>query len=339
MPHTIKDVAKKAKVSTATVSLVIHDNRRISERTRKKVLRAIKDLAYQPSKIARGLVLQETKNIGFILTDDHFLKTEPFYTHIFLGTEFEARDKDYYVLLNTIPGQFKNRDCLPRFVKENNVDGVIIAGKVPDRMVACLKPSNLPLVFVDYYPSFGDYFAVLIDNLKGGQQATEYLISLGHKQIAFLGGDLEHPSIRDRFQGYRVALENHNILYNPKIVITSESSSNRECGYHAAQRLFQENEKFSAVFACNDAMALGAIQFIKSVGKLIPRDISIIGFDDVDAALTSDPPLTSVSVPKTEMGAQAMKIMVDVLNKNNKKPHKILIPVDLVVRESTMKIV
>ena len=129
MHSTIKDVASKANVSTATVSLVLHNHKRISQVTRSRVLKAVADLNYRPSRMARSLVLRETKNIGFLLTHDHFLRTEPFYTHIFIGTEFEARDHEYYVLLNTISGDFDKCNSLPRFILERNVDGVIIAGK------------------------------------------------------------------------------------------------------------------------------------------------------------------------------------------------------------------
>ena len=335
MIPTIKDVAKKANVSTATVSLVIHNNRRISENTRRKVLQVIKDLDYRPSNIARGLVLRRTKNIGFLLTDDHFLKTEPFYTHIFLGTEFEAREHEYYILLNTIPSVFRDQNCLPRFVKENNVDGIIIAGKVPQDIVKCLEPYHLPLVFIDYYPPSGAHYAVLIDNIEGGRRATEHLISLGHRSIAFLGGDLDHPSIRDRFRGYKQALEEKEIEYNALRVITTEAMTSRESGYHAAKELYKRSKKITSVFACNDAMALGAMQYFKSVGLRIPEDISIIGFDDVESGVTSEPPLTTMMVPKVEMGSQTMKIMVNILENKLKKPHKVVVPVELVIRAST----
>jgi len=338
MTVTIKDVAQKAKVSTATVSLVLHNNNRIPDVTRRKVLKAIQDLDYRPSRIARGLVLRQTHNIGFIVTDDHFLKTEPFYTHIFLGTEFEARGHKYYILLNTIPSVFNEQNCLPRFVTEKNVDGIIIAGKVPAEIITCLEPYQLPLVFVDYHPANGKHCAVLIDNIEGGKKATDYLIDLGHRRIAFLGGDLDHPSIRDRFHGYKLALEEKKIPLDNKLIITSETMTSREAGAHAAVELLKKSKNVTAVFACNDAMALGAIQLFKSHGLRIPQDISIIGFDDVEAGITSDPPLTTIHVPKIDIGAQTMKVMVDILEKRVKKSHKVLISVELVVRASTRKI-
>jgi LacI family transcriptional regulator, galactose operon repressor len=338
MAPTIKDVAKKANVSTATVSLVIHNNKRISNNTRKKVQKAISELKYYPSRMARGLVLKQTHNIGFLLTHDHFLRTEPFYTHIFLGTEFEARDHEYYILLNTVPNNPEECDKLPRFVLENNVDGIIIAGKVPTEIITCLESYNFPLIFVDYYPPKGDYSAVLIDNLNGAIQATEHLINYNHQYIGFIGGDITHPSIRDRFQGYKIALDNNNLKFESRFAVITESSTSRTNGYHAAGQLLDSYPELTAIFASNDAMAIGAMQYIKERGRKIPKDISVIGFDDVNADLFTDPPLSSMKVPKVELGAESMRLMLEILKNNIKKSKKIMIPVELVARESTMGI-
>lgn len=338
MIPTIKDVAKEANVSTATVSLVIHNHKRISEKTRQKVFDAIKKLNYRPSKVARGLVLQQTGNIGFLVTNDHFLRSEPFYTHIFLGTEFEARDQDYYVLLNTVSPEYNENNCLPRFVAENNVDGIIVAGKVPFELITCLKPYNIPLVFVDYYPPYGDYPAVLIDNINGGILATSHLIDLGHRNIGFIGGDIDHPSIKDRFKGYKIALENNNIKFIDKYTVLTDSSMSREIGYQTAKKLLENNSSITAVFASNDAMAIGAIQYFREKNYKIPEDISLIGFDDVEADLLIDPPLSTIRVPRVELGAKTMQVMVNILKDKKKSPGKIVIPVNLIERGSTSEL-
>jgi LacI family transcriptional regulator len=338
MIPTIKDVAQKANVSTATVSLVLNDNKRISDKTRNKVLRVIRDINYRPSKIARGLVMRQTMNIGFILTDDHFLRTEPFYTYIFLGTEFEARGHKYYILLNTIPSIYNHEDCLPRFVKENNVDGIIIAGKVPYELIKCIEPFYIPLVFIDYYPPVGDHYAVLIDNIEGGIKATDYLISLGHRRIAFIGGDLDHPSIYDRFQGYQNSLKKAKIPLDRNMIIASEKATSRDAGAHAANELFRRQKDITAIFACNDAMALGVLQYARTAGIRIPRDVSLVGFDDIEQGKNAELSLTTLRVPKIEMGSQATKMIVDILEDKVKKPHKVLIPVELIIRDSTAKL-
>ena len=152
MRKTIKDVAEKARVSTATVSLVIHGHKRISEQTRRKVQKAIKELEYYPSRSARDLVSRKSGNIGFILTEDHFLRTEPFYTQIFLGTEFESRKQPYYVILATIPKDFKEGDELPRFILEHSVDGLIIAGKVSQPFTKQIKRYQFCLLYTSPSP-------------------------------------------------------------------------------------------------------------------------------------------------------------------------------------------
>jgi LacI family transcriptional regulator len=280
--------------------------------------------------------MRQTQNIGFLLTDNHFLRTEPFYTHIFLGSEFEARDHNYYVLLNTIPHKFKECDHLPRFILEKNIDGVLIAGKVPSEIITCVEDYKIPVVFIDFYPSFGDYSAVLIDNVQGGEKATEHLITYGHKNIGFLGGDMVHPSIRDRFQGYKNALNKFKLPFKSNYVVTRESDTDRRCGYHGAEILLKSNKNITAIFACNDAMALGAMQYIRKMGKKIPDDISLIGFDDVLEDLNSEPPLTSIRVPKVDMGIEGVRLLIEYISA--KRPKKVLVPVDLISRDSVLKI-
>lgn len=335
MTPTIKDVAKKAKVSIATVSLVIHNHERISPETRLRVNKAIKELNYHPSRSARGLASKTSGNIAFIVTEDHFLRSEPFYTRIFLGTEFEARQDEYYILLTTIPSDFKKGDKLPRCVLERNVDGVIIAGKVPEDIISELEEYDFPLAFVDYYPPSEKYPVVLIDNFSGGLQATQHLIHLGHREIAFIAGDIQHPSIRDRFQGYKMALENAGIEFESFRCIIDEDYPARENGYNAAKRLFERTKDITAVFTCNDAMAIGVMQYLREAGFKIPKDISLIGFDDVEADLSLDPPLCTVSVPKVEMGVEVMRLMNDILKERTRTPKKVLVPVEIIKRKST----
>ncbi|KAB2837438.1 MAG: LacI family transcriptional regulator [Melioribacteraceae bacterium] len=298
----------------------------------------MKDLNYYPSRSARDLVSKKTGNIGFILTDDHFLRTEPFYTRIFLGTEFEARDGEYYILLTTVKSDFSQDDPLPRFVLDRSVDGIIIAGKVPEIIIDKLSNYHLPLVFVDYTTFKENYPVVLIDNIHGGILATNHLIEYGHKNIAFIGGDINHPSINERLTGYRKALENAGISINKKIISTSSPYPDRQNGYNSAKKIFNSSKDVTAVFACNDAMAIGTMHYLKDSGYKIPQDVSIIGFDDVEADLMLDPPLTTIRVPKVELGAEAFRLMLNILKSKNANPKKILVPVELIIRKSTISI-
>ncbi len=336
MPNpTIKDVAKLAKVSIATVSLVIHNHKRISEETRDRVLKAIATLNYHPSRSARGLVSRKTGNIGFILTNDHFLRTEPFYTQIFMGTEFEAHSSEYYVLLTTVRSDYTEGDQLPRFVLERNIDGMIVAGKVPSLLLDKLVKYNLPIVFIDFIPSGKKFGAIIVDNIDGGRKATGHLIELGHKEIGFIGGDIVHPSISDRLDGYKKALEESKIKFNPRLVDIEENYPARTNGYNAAKRLFTKNKDITAVFACNDAMAIGVMQYLKETGIKVPNDVSIIGFDDVVSEDSSEPSLSTIRVPKMELGVEAMKLMIDLMKNGVPETKKTTVPVELIVRKST----
>lgn len=335
MKPTIKDIASEAGVSIATVSYVINKTKSISPETKKRVFKAIKSLHYHPSKSARSLATGETGNIGFILTDDHFLRTEPFYTKIFLGTEFEARGEGYYIILSSINSDFSRKDPLPRFVMNASVDGIIIAGKIPQNFIERMADYKIPTVFVDYVPPSNGYPLVLIDNVHGGVLAVNHLIELGHKNIAFISSDIEHPSFFDRLNGYRHALENAHIPVRNDLIITSSAFQGRQAGVDLAKRLFSSAKNVTAIFASNDAIAIGAIHYLKTRDIRVPEDVSVIGFDGIEADLLQDPPLSTVGVPKFELGAEALKLLVNTLNNKKSLPKKIIVPVELIVRKST----
>ncbi|MFA6599297.1 MAG: LacI family DNA-binding transcriptional regulator [Ignavibacteriaceae bacterium] len=335
MKSTIKDVAKKANVSIATVSFVINDSKPISEDTKNRVLKAIKALNYHPSKSAINLVSGKTGNIGFILTDDHFLRTEPFYTTIFLGTEFEARSEGYYILLTSVKPDFTEKDTLPRFILNKSVDGIIIAGKIPHTLIEKISAYHLPTVFIDYIPPTKSYPLILIDNIQGGLLATNHLITLGHRNIAFIGGDMKHPSLSDRLSGYKQALGNANIPIKNNFIIADAKYPDRKNGYNSAKKLFSKNKNVSAVFAGNDAMAIGVLHYLNDNGYKVPQDVSLVGFDDVEADLMLRPPLTTIRVPKIEMGIEALKLIVNTLKNKKSLSKKVLVPVELIIREST----
>ena len=335
MKSTIKDVAKKANVSIATVSFVINDSKPISEETKTRVLKVIKELNYHPSKSAVSLVSGKTGNIGFILTDDHFLRTEPFYTTIFLGTEFEARSEGYYILLTSIRPDFSEEDPLPRFILNKSVDGIIIAGKIPHTLIERISAYKLPTVFIDYIPPTNSCPLVLIDNIQGAVQATNHLIDLGHTNIAFIGGDIGHPSLSHRLYGYKQALENANISIKNNLIVVDAKYPDKQNGFNSAKKLFSKNKNVTAVFACNDAMAIGVLHYLNDNGYKVPQDVSLVGFDDVEADIMLHPPLTTIRVPKIEMGVEALKLIVNSVKSKKSLPKKVLVPVELIVREST----
>jgi LacI family transcriptional regulator len=338
MRPTIKDVAKAANVSIATVSLVLHNNERISAETKRRVLKSIKQLNYHPSRSARGLVSRKTGNLGFVVTEEHFLRTEPFYTRVFLGSEFEARENDNYVLLATVSSSFKKGDPLPRFILERNADGILIAGKVPEAFIESIIKYKMPILFIDYLPPNGDFPSVLIDNVRGGMLATEYLINSGHQNIAFIGGEVSHPSIMERLQGYKLALEKANLNNGNGIVVTNEENLSRQNGYRSTEKLLNQNKDVTAIFASNNATAVGVMQYLKDHNFNIPNDISLIGFDDVETDMMIEPPLTTIKVPVVKMGTEAVQLLLNIIKTESTTTKKIIVPIELVVRESIKNI-
>ena len=335
MTVTIKDVALKASVSLSTVSLVLNKKKNVTEETRLKVQRAINTLNYYPRRIARGLASKTSGNIGLILTEDHFSRAEPFYTKVFLGTEFEARKYHYYVLLTTVDKVFRKDQHIPRFLLEKNVDGVILAGTIPSGLIDYIRSTSLPFVMVDYLPKSGQVSAVLIDNFDGAYQAVTHLIQLGHRRIAFVGGDMAHPSLQARYEGYHKAQSDADIPINDALIAMEETDTSIQDGYAAMTKLIQRNEPFSALFAGNDAMAHGCLRCLGEHGIHVPGKVAIVGFDDIESDVLIEPHLTTVRVDKVELGAFAVRRLVEMIEKGSIIPGKTLIPTELVIRRST----
>ena len=333
---TIRDVAKKSGLSLSTVSLVINNRGNVSPGAREAVQKVVRELAYHPTRSARGLASKTSGNIGFILSDEHFSQAEPFYTRIFLGTEFEARDHNYYILLTTVGNQFDPDVYVPRFLLERNVDGIIIAGKVNEKLISHIDSLDLPIVLVDFEIKRAHHSAVLIDNWRGATLAVEHLLSLGHKRIAFIGGDVRHPSITDRYEAYQNTLHMAGVFLEESYEVTDEEETSVEGGTSAAERLFASGAKPTAIFAANDAMAIGCMRHLKSRGLRIPQDVAIVGFDDIEISSHIEPHLTTVRVLKEEMGKIAVQRVVDSINAKTKTVVTTHVPVELIVRESTV---
>ena len=333
---TIRDVAKKSGLSVSTVSLVLNEKSSVAKETREKVQKVIAELNYHPQRSARGLASKSSGNIGFILTDDHFNVAEPFYTRVFLGTEFEARKHNYYVLLTTVAPTVRATKEMPRFLLEHNVDGVIIAGKIGAPWIEFVRERNLPIVMVDYEIPRHRLSTVTMDNRTGARLVVEHRLSLGHTKIGFIGGDIEHPSIAERYHSYCDTLHSHGIEIQASWKSINEPDTRVEDGYLAAKRLLSNGAKRpTAVFAANDAMALGCMKYCKEAGLCVPEPVAIVGFDNIEAGLLVEPRLTTVNVHREEMGAMAVRRLVEMMRDKTNVMVTTTTQVELVVRESS----
>ncbi|MGA7306272.1 MAG: LacI family DNA-binding transcriptional regulator [Rhodothermales bacterium] len=338
---TIKDVAAEAGVAISTVSLAMSGKGYVRDETKRRIKQAAERLHYAPARAAQRLASTHTGNVGFVLREDHFTRSEPFYTRVFLGTEFEADQHGHYVLLTTVPSPFAPDRHLPRFLRERNVDGLMIAGKVDDDFLATLEELSLPVVLIDF--EHDDIPSVLIDNQGGAAAAVEHLLSRSHRRIAFLGADMTHPSIHGRLDGYRLAMAAADLPADDRFVVTSTNGEpNAETGRILAGRLFAMDPMPSAVFCANDELALTVIRYAAEKGIRVPEDLAVVGFDDVESAKLVSPALTTVRVFKEQLGELAARYLAELIssrpesrNRYERSSHTIRVPTELVIRNST----
>lgn len=336
---TIKDVAKYAGVSTAAVSYVINDiEGKVSAETVKKINDVIKHLNYIPDFSARSLVKNESKLIGVIIpqTEDYkqLLLENPFYSEMVSGVESKTREYGYHMILS---GVDKGQSYLDISI-QRNLDGAIIMGIYRENFYEELKQAGIPIVLVDSYINDKYFYRVGIDDVYGGYLATKYLIECGHRNIALITGSIKKDGVVEkRFLGYKKALEEAGIFYNPDYVF--ESSVSYQHGLETGRTLSRNLKDITAVFATADLIALGFIRGIKESGKDVPNDLSVIGFDDISVAKIFIPPLTSVKQDIFLKGATAVELLMNAIEADkDKQAREILLPLQIVERQTVKKV-
>ncbi len=329
MEITIKDIAKMAKVAPSTVSRALNNKGRMSSATRERILRLARELGYHPNINAKGLATNRTGNIGIIIHKRH--KPLPgsfydFYGTIIIGVEEEAGNRGYNFIFSSVDSE----PVVPRCVRERRVDGLIIMGcDISRDLILKLKDDGVPLVLVDHHIEGVD--SVAVDNTGGAYKAVEYLIELGHREIGFIAERLTDLSFEERFEGYRLALKERGLHYDPALV--AEGFKRPDHGYVAMKKLL-ERATPSAVFAANDSTAVGAIRALKEEGFRVPEDIAVVGFDDGGLASQAVPPLTTVRVYREKMASAAAKRLVELIEDPDQSPVHLTLPTKLIVRES-----
>jgi LacI family transcriptional regulator len=332
---TIKDVASAAGVSIATVSRVLNNSpHRVAEKTREEVLKIVKDLDFQPSKLAAGLKLTRSAAIGLIFPS---FVAGTFYSEIFHAIEDEAVKNGYGIILGSSYGEAAKEELLINLLRERRVDGLIIIPSSPgvDLKYYRRLEKGIPLVFVDrYFPQI-DADRVTTNNVKGAYLAIEHLIRLGHKRIAFLSGP-EAPctSISDRIEGYQKVLTEYNIHFRKIIETEKNINKQKECAYEAMNSFLKNSTKISAIFAVNDNVAIGALRAIRQAGLRVPDDIAVIGYDNDEMGPFLPIPLTSVAQQKAEMGKLAITLLLERIQQGRRIPRHIWLEPELVVRAS-----
>lgn len=333
MKVSIKDIAARAGVSHSTVSRALSNNPLISEATRRRLQAMAQEMGYSPNAIARGLVRQQTFAIGVIVTTIE----DPFVAEVVRGIEEVAGNHGYRVFLGNSHNDSIREVNQVRALREWRVDGVIVASsRVGALYQPLLEEIGAPVVLINnQHLQEGPYLhSVAVDDAQGGELATRFLLSQGHRVIAYLGGPAEYSGVRKRLSGYQRALESAGIAFDPTLV---QYANGRFSGGAQVTALTAHDPAPTAVFCYNDATAIGALAALKRRGQRVPDDISLIGFDDIAFASYVDPPLTTIHQAKDEMGRLAMRMLLDLLS--GRQVSNVLLPGRLMVRGSTRPLV
>ncbi len=330
MAVTLKDIAEKVGVSESTVSRVLNGIPKASKETREEIFRVARELNYTPNEVARSLVTKKTNTIGLIISDLSNL----YFSMVADGIESIVAQNDYSLIISTTGGKEQEELKYIRIFKEKRVDGLIyISGKMPQSCEQALQNLDIPVVVVSRH-IHSDLPSVHIDNVQESIKAVQYLIDLGHRNIAMISGDYKDiESGALRVKGYKKALEKNNIEFDSDLVF--EGDFKIDSGIEAMKKILKLKPRPTAVFVGSDEMAVGAIKTIKNAGLKVPDDISIIGFDNNIIARVSDPELTTVGQPESEIGETAMQMLHKLIQGEDVKEINVYLPCKLIKREST----
>ncbi|WP_062109317.1 LacI family DNA-binding transcriptional regulator [Bacillus niameyensis] len=339
MSITIKDVAKLANVAPSTVSRVIADNPRISEETKKRVRKAMKELGYHPNLIARSLASKSTSVLGLVMPESaDVIFQNPFFSSVLQGLSESAHEKMYALQMTTGKTKEEIYEEVVQMVQGGRVDGlVLLNSRVEDKLMSYLMNSNFPFVVIGKpYKNEEQITHIDNDNFRAAREVTEYLLALNHDRIAFIGGSLELVVTVDRLLGYEKALRDANITLRDEYVVHGEFLE--ESGRGAILELLKLDEPPTALVVTDDLVALGVMHMLDEMEMTVGKDISIVSFNNVLLARMAQPPLTSIDINIFSLGYEAAKNVILKIENPREPVKRIIIPHKLVVRSSCQKL-
>jgi LacI family transcriptional regulator len=333
MSSIIDQIARDLNVSSASVSRALNDRPGVGTQLRERILQRARELNYAPGVTGRGLAKSRTFSIGFFVREKPGLSThtDPFYGEILHGVEQACARTDYHVTIATLTEDILLRPDTFRFVRERRIDGMILAGPdIPSDFVMAMLQTEIPVVLVDNRLAYSAANCVNSDDENGASAAADYLLELGHRRIGVISGPGSWPSNERRVRGYARSLQRAGL----PLEIVHVDRTTIESGQEAYHRIIADHPDLTALCAVNDSMAMGAIRAARTNGHSVPEILSVVGFDDIAWAQLSDPPLTTVNIPKHQMGREAAHRLVALLDDSGLLPTEITVSVQLVERES-----
>lgn len=339
-PATVIDIANLAGVAPMTVSRVVNNSGYVSREMREKVERVIKELNYQPNGLARSLKKQSTEVVGILLPDI----ANPFSAELVSGIQETLIARGYTSFISVSERSVQREQAALQSMVDHRVDGIIVATRETrhsNELLSRIIDRGLPVVAVGRILNHPYIDRVTADHWKGGYDAIEHLISLGHRRIGFIGVSQKNGAGLQRYQGYLSAMKEHRLPIDENLIVgpasqTGPGYSTQEDGYEGMKILLDLKKKPTAVFARNDFTAIGAMCAARDAGLTIPEDIAIVGFDNVPLAAYTAPPLTTVDQPTKWQGHEAAGLLLDRIEGDKKREKReIYLNCRLVIRQST----
>jgi LacI family transcriptional regulator/LacI family repressor for deo operon, udp, cdd, tsx, nupC, and nupG len=328
LPVTIKDIAKVAGVSHTTVSRALKEHHSISPETTERIQKLAREMGYVPSAVAQSLLAQRTHTIGMVITT----AADPFIVQIVGGVEQVAQTAGYSVFLSSSHNNPEQELNVVDTFQRRRVDAIIVtSSRVGSMYSSRLDQLQVPIVLINNQEE-GDYLhSVAVDDINASQLAVEHLISLGHYRIGYIGTTNRPKSNRRRLDGYRAALDQAGITFDPELIFSPVAGTDMERGQLSLIPLM--SARATAVICYNDTIAIGLLLACRDQGISVPQQLSIVGFDDIESASYVTPPLTTVRQPRFELGQRAMRMVLDLLEGQEVQDQ--LLTCDFIAREST----
>jgi LacI family transcriptional regulator len=327
---SIKDVAKEAGVSIATVSRVLNDVDVVNEETKKKVQEAIVKLGYRPNIVARSLKTQRTKTVGILIPDI----SSQFYPEIVRGTEDVANIYDYNIILCNSDNDLEKEKEYLRVLREKMVDGVLyMSSSLEPQIVELIRELEITTVLVETTDKEKTFPSVTIDNKEAAYDAVSYLIKKGNRKIAYIGAHKDAlNAVAVRYFGYEDALRENGIAIDESLVYFGETKADE--GYMAINKILQHTDSIDAVFCASDELAMGVINSLREKGINVPEEVDVIGFDNIHTSSLFYPKLTTVAQPMYDMGSVGMRMLIKLINKKTVDEKNYVLPYEIIERDS-----
>lgn len=331
MKLKLEEIAKRSGVSRSTVSRVINNDPNVNAETRERVASVIRALNFQPNAAARSLARGRSHVLGLVIPQGvGALFTDPYFPILLQGISSACNAREHSVMLWLAEPEYERR-TIRQILHGGLIDGVIVSSMlIDDPIVQALSEANKPFILVGRFPMNPNVSYVDADNEKGAHEAVAHLIRLGRRRIATITGPSNMIAGSDRRDGYLAALRERGFTSDPRLIV--EGDFTEAGGYAAMQRLLAQQP--DAVFTANDIMAQGALRALREAGRRVPDDVAVVGFDDIPAAAHTEPPLTTVRQPIQRLGAVAVDLLIDLVQKPEAGPKRVQLPTELVIRRS-----